>query len=140
MVKTLAGCMILTIILLSTPSYITYQSINSESTDYTDTRFEMLNNKPDPETLKKNREQNMKVADHQAQDSLTKAEAVNLLLEHLSVSELYAIYKKVKNGLTESDRQEIRSLLNERLTKEEIAELKKIGSKELERLTENDFK
>ncbi len=64
----------------------------------------------------------------------TKEEALDVILTHFTITELFHIYRAIQNGLTEEEQEALLTLLHERFTDEEISALKAIGMKELKSL------
>lgn len=94
--------------------------------------LEMLASDPNVEALLGSSEDDLKAVDLQ-KTSLpikTKEEAVKKISESFSIDEIQKSVSKVKGGLTAAEKNELYSLLTERLSEEELTALKIIAVQE----------
>jgi len=69
-----------------------------------------------------------------ASPTFTREEAIELILEQFTFTELLNLYATVQNGMSAEEKKEILSLLQERFSEEEIEAIKVMGFAELEKV------
>ncbi|GAE33245.1 hypothetical protein [Halalkalibacter akibai] len=69
-----------------------------------------------------------------ASQTFTREEAIELILEQFTFTELLNLYATVQNGMSAEEKKEILSLLQERFSEEEIEAIKVMGFAELEKV------
>ncbi|ARK31954.1 hypothetical protein [Halalkalibacter krulwichiae] len=72
--------------------------------------------------------------EHSSTQIHTKDDAIELILEEFTFTELLGLYRSIQNGVSEEEKEELLALLEERFSQEEIEALKVFGFSELEKV------